>query len=156
MDIYLVQHGEAKAETEDPARPLSERGREEVERVGRHGAAVHLLVAAIRHSGKLRARQTAEILARHLLPVRGVREEDGLAPDDDPGKAAAAIEAAAEPLMLVGHLPQLRRLVSSLVVGDPEREIVRFRNGGIVCLARAGAVWRLRWILTPELVIERP
>jgi len=26
MDMYLVQHGEARAESEDPARPLTERG----------------------------------------------------------------------------------------------------------------------------------
>ncbi|HSB72042.1 MAG TPA: phosphohistidine phosphatase SixA [Candidatus Methylomirabilis sp.] len=156
MTLYLVQHGEAMPEAEDPARPLSGRGREQVERVGRHGAAVRLLVAEIRHSGKLRARQTAEILARHLLPARGVREADGMAPDDDPGKAAAAVEAAAEPLMLVGHLPHLGRLASSLLVGDPDREIVRFRNGGIVCLAKAGTGWRLQWILTPELVVEHP
>lgn len=156
MTLYLVQHGEAKSETEDPARPLSEGGRQAVERVGRHAAALRLLVAEIRHSGKLRARQTAEIFARHLLPLRGVREADGLAPDDDPGKAVAAIEAAAESLMLVGHLPQLRRLASCLLVGEPDREIVRFRNGGIVCLAKAGTGWRLQWILTPELLIDRP
>lgn len=156
MTLYLVQHGEAMPEAEDPARPLSGRGREQVERVGRHGAAVRLPVAEIRHSGKLRARQTAEIFARHLLPARGVREADGMAPDDDPGKAAAAVEAAAEPLMLVGHLPHLGRLASSLLVGDPDREIVRFRNGGIVCLAKAGTGWRLQWILTPELVVEHP
>jgi len=152
MNIYLVQHGEAKPETEDPARPLSERGREEVERVARHAAAPRLSVAEIRHSGKLRARQTAEILARHLLPVRGIRETEGMAPGDSPGKAMAEIEAAAQPLMLVGHLPHLRRLASSLLVGDPEKEIVRFRNGAIVCLVKAGGGWLLQWILTPELV----
>ena len=156
MDVYLVQHGEAVPEAEDPTRPLSRRGREEVERVARHAAALRLSVAEIRHSGKLRARQTAEILARHLLPTRGLRETDGLAPEDDSGKAAAAMDGTIEPLMLVGHLPHLRRLAASLLVGDPDREIVRFRNGGIVCLAKTGGVWRLQWFLTPELVIDRP
>jgi phosphohistidine phosphatase len=152
VNVYLVQHGEALPETEDPARPLSERGREQVEQVARHAAALGLSVAEICHSGKLRARQTAEIYARHLSPSRGIRETGGMAPGDDPGQAMAAIDAATQPLMLVGHLPHLRKLASSLLVGDPEKEIVRFRNGAIVCLVKAGGGWLLQWILTPELV----
>ena len=154
MNMYLAQHGEAASEAEDPARPLNQRGREDVERVARHAATLGLRIAEIRHSDKLRARQTAEIFARHLSPSRGIRETDGMAPEDAPGKAMAAIQAAVEPLMLVGHLPHLRRLVSSLLVGDADREIVRFRNGAIVCLVQAGEEWRLQWILTPELVPE--
>lgn len=151
MHVYLVQHGEAKSEAEDPARPLTDRGREEVQRVARHAAALALQVEEICHSGKLRARQTAEILAEHLSPRRGTREMDGLAPTDDPVKARAAIEAAREPVMLVGHLPHLSRLASSLLVENPGREIIRFRMGAIVCLTRAESAWLLQWVLTPEL-----
>jgi phosphohistidine phosphatase len=151
MQVYLVQHGEAKTETEVPSRPLSDRGREEVQRVARHAAALGLQVAEIRHSGKLRARQTAEILAAALSPSHGVREMDGLGPTDDTGKARAEVESAQEPLMLVGHLPHLGRLASSLLVGGPEQEIIRFRNGAIVCLSNVDDRWLLQWILTPEL-----
>lgn len=155
MRLYLVQHGEAKPEAEDPARPLTDRGREEVQRVARHAAALGLQIAEIRHSGKLRARQTAEILAEELSPRLGVREMDGLAPTDDPAKARAEVEAAREPLMLVGHLPHLSRLASFLLVGDPGREIIRFRMGAIVFLARPEGSWVLQWILTPELTSAR-
>lgn len=151
MFCYLVRHGEAKAETEDPARPLSDRGREEVQRVARHAAAFRLEVAEIRHSGKLRARQTAEILAEHLLPRRGVNEAGGLAPNDDPGKARAELDAAKEPLMLVGHLPHLSRLASAVLVGDPEKEIISLGMAAIVCLARTERGFRLLWILNPEM-----
>lgn len=34
-EVYLVQHGGARLESEDPARPLTGRGREEVGRVAR-------------------------------------------------------------------------------------------------------------------------
>ena len=61
--LYLVQHGEATKETEDPARPLTEHGRQEVVKVARALARVRLGVSVIAHSGKLRARQTAELLA---------------------------------------------------------------------------------------------
>ena len=154
MQVYLVQHGEATPEVADPARPLTERGREEVARVARHAAILGLQVAEIRHSGKLRARQTAEILGGALSPSRGIREMDGLAPADDPAKARAEVESAREPLMLVGHLPHLSRLASLLLVGEPAREIIRFRNGAIVCLIQAEGRWLLQWVLTPDLAGE--
>ena len=151
MQVFLVQHGEAKPETEDPARPLSDRGREEVQQVARRAAALRLQVTAIYHSGKLRARETAEIFAAALAPPHGVHGMDGLTPADAPGKAGGEIESANEPLMLVGHLPHLRRLASLLLVGDPEREIIRFRNGAIICLVKSEGGWLLQWVLSPEL-----
>ena len=150
MHLYLVQHGEATPETEDPARPLTARGREEVRRVAARAATLGIRVAEIRHSGKLRARQTAEILAAPLAPLRGICEGDDLAPDDDPETAKAEIESAGEPLMLVGHLPHLSRLASLLVLGDPGREIIRFRNGAVVCLIAVEGRWLVQWVLTPE------
>jgi len=151
MKVYLVQHGEAKPGAIDPERSLTDHGREEVERVATRAAALRLQVAEVRHSDKLRARQTAEILAEQLSPSAGLREMEGLAPMDDPEKARIQIEAAQGPLMLVGHLPHLSRLASSLLVGDPTKEIIRFRNGAIICLVKAERGWLLQWILTPEL-----
>jgi phosphohistidine phosphatase len=153
MDLYLVQHGEAKAESEDPARPLTDRGRREVERVARAAARAGIRVARILHSGKLRARETAEILrAAGLSPPDGMTELAGLAPMDDPAIARRAVGELTEPGLLVGHLPQLGRFASLLVVGDAEREIVAFRMGGIVCLAGAEGRWLVKWILTPDVV----
>lgn len=152
--LYLVQHGEAAAEEQDPARPLTERGRREVEGVARAAARLGLGVTAIRHSGKLRARQTAEILAAHLRPPGGAEETSGLKPKDDPTIAARAADEAAGPLLLVGHLPHLSRLASLLLVGDTEREVVAFRMGGLVALSFQGEGWRIRFVLTPDVVQE--
>lgn len=152
MRCYLVRHGEAKSEQEDPAKPLSDRGREEVERVARHAAVSGVEVAEIRHSARLRAQQTAEILAEHLSPRRGIREAEGLAPGDEPERARVELETAEEPLMLVGHLPHLNRLTSALLFGGPERDVIRLEMGAIVCLDKTDAGFRLLWILTPDLV----
>jgi phosphohistidine phosphatase len=54
--------------------------------------------------------------------------------------------------VLVGHLPHLSRLASLLLVDDPGREIVAFRMGGIVCCGHGEGRWRLKWMLTPELI----
>lgn len=153
MDFYLVRHGEAKPEEEDPARPLSDKGREEVRRVASYGAKLGIKISEICHSGKRRARETAEIFAEYLAPALGVREMGGLAPMDEPQTAVASLKKAQKSIMLVGHLPHLSRLTSLLLVGDPEKEIIQFRMGGIVCLTRDEEKWRVKWILTPELVL---
>ncbi len=151
MEIYLVRHGEAESELVDPTQPLREHGRVDVTRMARHAARIKVAVAEIRHSTQRRAKQTAEILAAHLGPPRGLRESDDLEPTHDPGRARDAIEAAAEPLMLVGHLPHLARLASLLLAGDPNTDIVRFRPGAMARLERAEHGWVLAWLLTPEI-----
>jgi phosphohistidine phosphatase len=154
MDLYLMQHGEAKAESEDPARPLTERGRQEVERVARHAARLPLGIGLVEHSSKLRARQTAEIVASCLEPRPRVQERPGLAPNDDPGDLARALQDASEPRLLVGHLPHLARLASLLVVGDAAQPILAFRMGALVALKHEAEGFRLRFVLPPELVTE--
>lgn len=151
MEFYLVQHGEAAHETADPERALTARGRAEVERVARAAAAAGIAVPVIFHSGKLRARQTAEILASHLVVTAGVRESGSLAPNDDPADAVRLAEDANEPTMIVGHLPHLGRVASLLLAGNADREIIAFRMGAIVCLTGEKGAWRLRWMLTPEI-----
>ncbi len=150
MDFYLVRHGEAKAEHQDPRRPLSERGRREVESVARAAAAKGIQLFAILHSDKLRAQQTGEILAEFLSPRFGVREIKGLSPEDDPILAKAELEAADGPLMLVGHLPHLGRLASLLISGDPERIGVDFQPAAMVCFSRTAEAWKINWTLTSD------
>ena len=152
MEFYLVRHGEAKPATEDPRRPLNERGRREVEKVARAATAKGIKVSRILHSDKLRAKETAEILVRALSPARGVRETKGLGPEDDPFVAKAELEVAVDSLMLVGHLPHLGRLVSLLLTGDPERRPIDFPAAGVVCLSREKGKWKIRWTLNPEMV----
>jgi phosphohistidine phosphatase len=150
MDCYLARHAQATSEAQDPRRPLSDAGRREAEKVARAAAAREVKIFAIFHSDKLRARETAEIFGRYLLPAQGVREIKGLGPDDDPILAKAELEAALEPVMLVGHLPHMGRLASLLVAGDPERAVVDFPSGALVCVSSARGKWALRWSLTPE------
>lgn len=147
MDFFLVRHGEAKAEREDARRPLSERGWKDAERVAR-AAAEKIKIDAILHSDKIRARETAEIFGR-VLSIGAVRETAGLAPEDDPLVARAELEAADKPLMLVGHLPHLARLVALLVAGDSEKRVADFSPATIVCIARDGRKWRLNWTMSP-------
>jgi phosphohistidine phosphatase len=156
MDVYLVQHAEAKPKQEDPDRPLSERGRRDTERVAAMAARMGLRVGQIRHSGKLRAQQTAHILGEALSPRQGVVAVEGLGPRDDVEPVAKDLGMASEPALLVGHLPFMERLIGELVVGDPDKAIVVVQNAAIVCLSQAGETWHVRWILTPQMAATEP
>ena len=156
MQIYLVQHGEAKPETEDPERPLTDKGRRDVEASARYAAALGAEVTQILHSGKLRAKQTAEVLMQFLLPSHGIREEKGLAPLDDPHLAERLVGQSEKPLMIVGHLPHLSRLASLLILGIPEKEVIKFTMGGVVCLTKSDDRWLVKWALGPEIIKDHP
>src|SRR3954468_18109828 len=100
MQIYLVRHGEAKRENVDPERHLTDRGAEEVRRIAAKAVAdLGVRPTRIVHSGKARARQTAEIWGR--LVDAEVAETDGLAPNDDPSIWAARLNSEGDGLMLV-------------------------------------------------------
>ncbi len=151
MELLLVQHGKSKPKDEDPERALTVEGREEVERMAEWASQIGLAPGLICHSGKLRAYQTAETMARALSPPEGVKEIEGLAPMDDPTIAGELVEAEETAMMLVGHLPHLSRLASLLLTGDPEVEPIAFQNGGIVKLERGESGWSLDWIVIPEI-----
>jgi phosphohistidine phosphatase len=157
MEVYLVRHGEAMSEADNPERPLTAGGRDEVRRVGAAAARLGLRPTEIRHSGKRRAAQTAEIFAEALGLREAVVAVSGLAPNDDVRPVAAALAATSQSVMLVGHLPFLSRLTSLLLVGDPDRPLVQFPMGGIVCLEAeppvtgASAIWNLVWALPPAM-----
>lgn len=149
VNFYLVRHGEAVSAAENPQRPLSRAGRETVEQVGQLARERHVQVSAIYHSGILRAKETAEILAKHLPPLSGVKAISGLLPEDDPIAGKAEMEAATEPIMLVGHLPYMRRLAALLVYGDRDAAGIDFQPAAMVCCAKSGTQWKIDWYLAP-------
>jgi phosphohistidine phosphatase len=159
MRIYLMQHGAARSKEEDPDRPLTDQGRSDVRRVAERLAAPgpHRLL----HSGKTRARQTAEVLAGGLEDARGTRppveEAAALGPVDDPSPWAERLASAeADGTLLVGHLPFMEKLAARMLAEREAPPVVRFQKGGILCLERNdeggdGGAWAVRWFVTPEL-----
>jgi phosphohistidine phosphatase len=154
MNLYLVQHAQAKSAEEDPERHLSKQGQADIEKVATFVAKhVTLKVDRISHSGKARARQTAEILAKHLNPPPGVSVADGLEPLADPSIWTKRLADEKEDLMLVGHLPHLDKLAAKLICQDQNTSVVAFQMGGIVCLERDDTGdWRVRWMVTPAML----
>ena len=150
MRCYLVRHGEAVSAHINPHRPLSDRGRAEVVELARLALRRMVRVAEVRHSGILRAQQTAEILADYLKPSAGLHPTAGLLPEDDPEFAKTELEAAAQPLLLVGHLPFMSRLTSLLVNGDAAGSMTDFSPASMLCCTKIGARWRIDWQIVPS------
>jgi len=59
--LFLMQHGEAKAEAEDPERSLTVRGEEETKKISGAAKRLGTRPSRICHSGKKRAEQTTWI-----------------------------------------------------------------------------------------------
>jgi len=153
MKLYLIQHGEAKSEVEDPERSLTARGEKEVMNVSKVAFGLNIRPSKVYHSGKLRAKQTAEIIAGTLkIPDLLVQSVQGLNPNDDIHPWAERFSKEKEDLMLIGHLPFLEKLTSFLLCGNENARAVLFRYGAIVCLdQKEDKGWAIRWILTPEM-----
>jgi phosphohistidine phosphatase len=154
VNLFLVQHGQAKIESEDLERSLNSTGEEAAEKVAKWLSVSEVKVTEIRHSGKRRAEQTASIFAKHLSPKQGCLATSGLNPMDDVRLVADELREHSGSLMLVGHLPFMSRLTGLLVAGDPEREVVRFQNAGVVSLRANEDRWSVEWVVVPELVRE--
>jgi len=150
MQIYLVQHGKSRPKEEDPEQSLSPEGMADVRRIAETAGNYGVPVLTVLHSGKKRAVQTAEIMAEHLKAEQGVREGENLKPMDNVHSWADKA-AGLDRVMLVGHLPFMERLASLLVAGKPDIRVIRFQNGGIVCLEQVDGAWHIKWTLMPRI-----
>jgi len=148
MPIYFVQHGVAVPEEVDSNRPLSADGRREVEAVAAHLRKVGISVKKVCHSGKTRAKETAQILARQIGDGK-LYEVPGMNPNDPVAEFAAGLKE--DNVMVVGHLPHLVKLVSYLVAGNENARVVHFVNGGVVCVEKEGDGHSIEWYLKPSL-----
>lgn len=164
MLIHLIRHAHALDEEENPARPLSPRGRGEIARLARFFALnARFAPAQLWHSPLLRSRETADELVRRLALDTVQVETPGLLPEDEP-------EALAERLLqhprdrgdlaIVGHEPQLGRLAALLVRGKDHDNAFAFKKGAALALELTDEVFkktglprcRVRWFVPPELL----
>lgn len=152
MKLYLVQHGKALAKEEDPERPLSDQGEQDVRNMASRLGDAGVQVTRIWHSGKLRAARSAEILAGKVLSGRTIETIKGISPNDPVVEFASDADVWDEDTLVVGHLPFMSRLVSLLTVGDAAHELVHFTPGSVVCLARQDDHhWVIAWMMRPDL-----
>jgi len=163
MKLYLVQHAKAVSDQADPQRPLTEEGRSDIQKVAVFIKPLNLCVDYLWHSGKKRAEQTAEVLAKVVKVNKAVNARNGLGPTDDVMALKDELVSATEDIMVVGHLPFLSKLTSLLLTSSEPRpsergegesaNTVAFKNAGIVALNRSDKnQWQIDWMIIPELL----
>ena len=152
MYLYLIRHGEAVSKGIDPERPLSDKGRADVARVAAMLKASSINVNKTFHSGKTRARQTAEIFCtelscNHVEAITGINPNDPIEPFVD------QLNDWSGDTLVVGHLPFMAKLVSYLVIENEQPILTAYQSGSVVCLARDEEDhWQIQWMITPEIV----
>ncbi len=155
MKLYLVQHAKAAPKELDPERSLTEEGLRDMQKIARFIKPLNLCVDYLWHSGKKRAVQTAEVLAKVIKVNKTPTVHEGLGPTDDVTALRTELAFAANDIMIVGHLPFLGGLASVLLTDCELTNIVTFKNAGIVCLNCSEAdKWQIDWVVTPELLAD--
>jgi phosphohistidine phosphatase len=151
MRLYLVQHGDAVTKDVDSNRPLTDEGAADIGRLANWLGRSTTHVERILHSGKLRAQQTAEILAP-LLEEGGITEaRSGLSPNDSPQTLLETLGTG--DVIVAGHMPFVSRAVSLALNLSPDRSIVAFKPGSLAVLEQdADDAWHLVAFIRPEQV----
>ena len=158
LELYLLRHAHAgdaaKWDGPDSERPLSPKGRRQAERLGAFLAERGFAPDAIITSPKLRARQTADLVADALGIAVSV--DDRLGNPLDAEVVGDIVErAGGTSVVLVGHDPDFSDLCAALTGTEylPMRKGTLARIDMTLPIETNGGI--LRWFLPPELIAER-
>jgi phosphohistidine phosphatase len=161
MELYFFRHGIAVDRGMsgcklDSERPLTPKGEQKVFNIANgllnQGVSFDLMLT----SPYLRARRTAEILAKVFMAEKKLKTSASLSPDADPMQLIAELNAnrpVAKRVMLVGHEPFLSDLASTLLTGTGTLSMT-LKKGGVCKLSapglRYGRCAKLEWLLAPR------
>ena len=153
MRLYIVQHGDSLPKDVDPDRPLSDQGRADIQRLSEWLSSHDIQIAQIIHSGKTRAKQTAEILRPLLKSPGQIIEGQGLAPNDSPEAFLHQLRGPEKDTLIAGHMPFVAATVSQALTGAPDRQLVEFLPGSVAGLERSDRVtWHLFMFARPDFL----
>jgi phosphohistidine phosphatase len=161
MEIYILRHAIAEDLNQsvrggDSQRRLTSEGAKKMHSIARGMKAASLSFDLILSSPYLRAKETAEIVAKLLRPVGGLKLSPVLTPDGSPKDLIDLLKkthSKRKRIVLVGHEPYLTRLISLLLFGDTGISI-DVKKGGLCKLSiktlRYGRCATLNYLLTPR------
>ena len=158
IGLHLLRHAHAgdpeRWHGDDAERPLSEKGRRQAERLGRLLAASDDAPDLFITSPKVRARETAEMVAGALKVPVVVDRRLGGGLDLSTLSEILTAHADGERPCVVGHDPDFSELAGSLV-GLP----MPLRKGALARIDLSGEVaagaGTLRWLIPPDVLAGR-
>jgi phosphohistidine phosphatase len=138
MNLYLLRHGIAADPSEprfknDAERPLTPKGKRRLRQVTRAMGALRLSFDLILSSPFLRAKQTAEMVAKDFKLQKKLSFSDELKPGGNPRTLIQQLnERRPKPktVLLVGHEPYLSKLIGVLTAGSTNMEM-DLKKGGL-------------------------
>jgi phosphohistidine phosphatase len=157
VEIYLLRHAHAGNPDDwtgdDADRPLSPKGRRQAERLGRFLARNGFKPNAILTSPKVRAHQTAELMAAALVTRIETDHRLGMPLDIDLLSKIVA-DSGGDRVVIVGHDPDMSDLAAEMVGAQylPLKKGALARIDTTLPLKPAGAL--LRWLVPPDLIAE--
>ncbi|HKT79649.1 MAG TPA: hypothetical protein VJP86_05485 [Vicinamibacterales bacterium] len=157
MRLFLVHHGEAVGPEVDPLRPLSVRGKQWVKQAATEAASRGAKPAVVWHSGKLRAKQTAEAFWRECNALAEFSATRDLQPDDPPGWMRDRLIGETRDVLIAGHFPHLPRLASLLLEGpSASTPSGALAPHGVLALTTedSGSTWRELWRIVPPASVS--
>lgn len=153
MKVYLMRHGDYAEKDSDLHSHLSKAGELQVKRIGDFLLSKDVKIAHFFHSGKLRAQQTAELLAKKIHYKGMIEERSGLHPFDLVSPIASEINQADQDVFYIGHMPFMGKLVAKLVTDNEGYDIIFFKTATLVCLEKiVDSTWVIKWVVNPEVV----
>lgn len=160
MRCYFLRHGIAVDPEDwggdDSSRPLTGEGIQKMERAARTIAGLELQLDAIVTSPLVRARQTAEIVAKELNVRDRLVESASLGLDFDPEHLASVLKehSGANAIMFVGHEPSMSHTIGHLI-GDAR---VEMKKGSLACvdlLDASSLNGELLFLLPPKVLAAK-
>lgn len=129
---------------------MSDKGRTAVERLAARAAGRGARPAVVWHSGKLRAKQTAEAFWRACNALADFSATRDLQPDDPAAWILDRLRGETRDVLIAGHFPHLPRLLAALTKRD--EKAAGFPPHGIVALEThdGGQTWKETWRLASE------
>ena len=117
MHVILVRHADAERGEPDELRVLSAKGRDQSRRLGETLVADGIRPATILTSPLVRARETADAIAR--ATGASVEPVERLAPGATVDDLRAAVAGRGDPVVVVGHQPDCGRIAAALTGEEP-------------------------------------
>lgn len=155
MKLYLARHGDYLMDATKQLDVLTEKGIQQITKLGAFLKQADIHLSGIFHSGKHRAEQTAALLANDLLPNHAIQIYPGTQPNDDVVDFATELSQLHDDILVVGHLPFMGRLVSQLMIGNDSKDLINFQTGTLVCMESIDhGRWIIHWVLTPALFMS--
>lgn len=152
MKLYFMRHGEASDDApSDDLRPLTDNGRL---RLANASKVLHKIidVDVVYASPRVRARQTAEIIAEAIGQTVTVRDELNFHFSLEALKILITGYGEDARLLLVGHNPSISEVLQNMTGAN-----INLKTGAIACVevypvALKGGT--LKWLLTPRIMDE--